>query len=95
MSFILKHYKNSTLGLITGFIVGSLGVVWPWKIKIYKLNFDGRFLLDSNGNNQIENYQRFVPELNYETLFSIFLILIGLAIVIVLDLYGNRKRSYS
>lgn len=31
LSYILKHYKNITIASIIGFIVGSLGVVWPWK----------------------------------------------------------------
>ena len=31
LSYILKHYKNITTSIIIGFIIGSLGVVWPWK----------------------------------------------------------------
>lgn len=31
LSYVLKHYKNITLSVLMGFIIGSLGVVWPWK----------------------------------------------------------------
>ncbi|MGK0323603.1 MAG: putative membrane protein, partial [Psychroserpens sp.] len=31
LSYVLKHYKSVTTASIIGFIIGSLGVVWPWK----------------------------------------------------------------
>jgi putative membrane protein len=32
LSYLFKHYKNTTIALLTGFMVGSLNKVWPWKI---------------------------------------------------------------
>ena len=34
LKWLFKHYKNTTLALLTGFIVGSLNKVWPWKETI-------------------------------------------------------------
>lgn len=31
LSWTFKHYKNRTLALLTGFMIGSLNKVWPWK----------------------------------------------------------------
>ncbi len=31
LSWLLKHYYNLTVALLTGFIVGSLHIIWPWK----------------------------------------------------------------
>jgi len=31
LKWLFKHYKNTTLALLTGFIIGSLNKVWPWK----------------------------------------------------------------
>jgi len=56
LNYILKHYKNITLATIVGFITGSLGVVWPWKETIYKQD-NSTFILDSRGEQIIENYQ--------------------------------------
>ena len=69
LNYVLKHYKSTTLALIMGFITGSLGVVWPWKNTIYKKNFTGDFLLDSRGKQIIENYERYIPEFNTETIY--------------------------
>ncbi|MDM8145318.1 DUF368 domain-containing protein [Bacteroides eggerthii] len=34
LSFALVRFRNSTLALLTGFMLGSLNKVWPWKEKI-------------------------------------------------------------
>lgn len=31
LSFALKHFRNITLSVLTGFMLGSLNKVWPWK----------------------------------------------------------------
>ena len=31
LSFALKHFRNITLAVLTGFMLGSLNKVWPWK----------------------------------------------------------------
>jgi len=93
LSYILKHYKNITLSAILGFIIGSLGVVWPWKETSYKFLEDGGFLLDSSGGKIIENYKRFIPELNAETYYAIVYIIIGIIIVLALEIYGQKTRK--
>jgi len=93
LSYILKHYKSITTSTIIGFIIGSLGVVWPWKKTIFKLDLDGTFILDSAGHKVVENYQRFIPELNNETYTAIIFIAIGVLIVLGLELYGQKTRK--
>lgn len=93
LSYILKHYKSITLSAIIGFIIGSLGVVWPWKKTIYKINEDGSYLLDSTGKKIIENYQRYKPDLNTETYYAIGFILLGILIVLALEWYGQKTRK--
>ena len=31
LKWLFKHYKNTTLAVLTGFIIGSLNIIWPWK----------------------------------------------------------------
>ncbi len=31
LSWLLKKYHNMTIGLLSGFMIGSLNKVWPWK----------------------------------------------------------------
>jgi len=93
LNYILKHYKNITLATIMGFIIGSLGVVWPWKETIYKTNLEDVFVLDSTGKQIIIDYQRFLPEINSQTYIAIAYIALGILIVLGLEWYGKRTRQ--
>ena len=93
LSYILKHYKSITLSTIIGFIVGSLGVVWPWKKTIYKLAEDGSHTLDSTGTKVVLNYERYIPTLNTETYYAIAFIFLGIIIVLALEYYGQKTRK--
>lgn len=93
LNYILHHYKNITLATIVGFIVGSLGVVWPWKETMYKKSINGDFVLDSTGKQIIENYERFLPEWNTQTYIAIAYIGVGILIVLGLEWYGQRTRQ--
>ncbi|MDG2363425.1 MAG: DUF368 domain-containing protein [Flavobacteriales bacterium] len=44
LSRILKNHHSTTIALLTGFLVGSLHVIWPWKKQIEMLytHSDGR-----------------------------------------------------
>lgn len=42
LSWILKHYRFPTLALLSGFMIGSLNKVWPWKeVVSFRLNHAG------------------------------------------------------
>ena len=34
ISYVLKKHYDSTISLLTGFIVGSLLIIWPWKVPL-------------------------------------------------------------
>ncbi len=95
LGYVLKHFKHITTAVILGFITGSLGTVWPWKRKMYKLDDLGNEILDSNGEQIVANFQRYLPDItNAETWWAIFYISIGIGILLSLDWYGkNRKQK--
>ena len=93
LSYILKHYKSITLSAIIGFIVGSLGVVWPWKKTIYKLAEDGSYIFDSTGTKVVLNYERYIPTNDTETYYAIAFIFLGIIIVLALEYYGQKTRK--
>ncbi len=94
LSYILKRYKSITLSSIIGFIIGSLGVVWPWKKIIFKKNINNEFILDSRGLKIIENYKRYIPEINVETIYATLCIITGVLIVLILESY-NKKTTHT
>ena len=46
ISWVLRRFRNVTLSLITGFIIGSLLLIWPWK--------DDVLLKDDAGNYSVK-----------------------------------------
>ena len=93
LGFLLKRWHQIITALIIGFIAGSLGIVWPWKNVIYKTE-NGVFLYDRVGGRIVENYQRYLPNLNEaSTWYAILYIIVGFAILYVIDWYGNNKTK--
>ena len=93
LSYVLKHFKNITTAIIIGFISGSLGVVWPWKKTIFKTNASGNYLLDSNGEKIIQNFERYIPGFSAETGIAAGFIAMGICIILILDWYGKRTKK--
>jgi len=91
LNYILKRYKSITLATIIGFITGSLGVVWPFKTKIFKTNQLNNTLVDSKGNPIILNYDRYFPDLSIETFLAVVFIIVGISIVLGLSIYEKRN----
>ncbi|MCP9200936.1 DUF368 domain-containing protein [Gramella sp. GC03-9] len=94
LGFVLKRFKKETFAVIIGFITGSLGVVWPWKEKIYKTNENGEILMDREGNQIIDNYDRYWPDFSSsETWLTLFFIMVGIFIVLGLAWYENKNQK--
>ena len=92
LGYALKKYYQMITSIIIGFITGSLGIVWPWKLKIYKQEH-GQMILDQNGNQIIENYERFLPNIHdSSTWYAIFFILFGIGLILILDFYDTKKK---
>lgn len=92
LGYVLKRWHQIVTAVIIGFIIGSLGIVWPWKETIYKQEAN-TFLLDQNGNKIIENYQRYMPDISQkETWIAIFFSLFGVVLILGIDYYGRRKK---
>ncbi len=94
LGYVLKRYKKATYAVIIGFIAGSLGVVWPWKEKIYALDAYGNIQHDAHQREIIMDYDRYFPNsFSGETLWAIFFMIFGAAIVLSLDWYDNYRKS--
>ncbi len=84
LSWLLKKYKDATLALLTGFILGSLNIVWPWKEVSNSIEIDGEV--------KIIAYKSFIPsEINNNTLSAIIIIIVGFLIVYFLEKSSKKK----
>ena len=96
LGYVIKHYKYTTYAVLTGFITGSLGVVWPWKDKIYKQDEKGNILIDATGNQVLDNYDRYIPDFTAgSTYVAMVFILAGIGLILILEWYGQRNSTDS
>lgn len=92
LGYVLKRWHQLVTAIIIGFIAGSLGIVWPWKEKIFKIE-NQKLILDQQGNQVIENYQRYFPEISdLTTWFAIFYIFLGISLILAIDFYGRKIK---
>lgn len=94
LNYVLKYYRKITFSIIIGFITGSLGVVWPWKEKLFKLNEAGKIVRDTSGDPVLDNYIRYWPDLSsLNTWLAFSFIILGILIVLSLAYYGNLRKT--
>ncbi len=77
MSLLLTKFNDIIQSIIFGFIIGSLGVLWPWKTT----------------NPENLNITRYMPEINNSFFIAILHIIIGTIIVIILSKYERPKAK--
>lgn len=92
LSWIYKKFKNQTIAILTGFILGSLSILWPWKNEIYRINQAGDFILN-NGEKIVQSYSLYIPKtLNSEVLMAMGFIIIGILCIAVIEKFAQGKK---
>ena len=93
LSWVLKKYKENATATIIGFIAGSLGVIWPWKDKIYKIDSFNEILYNAVGNPIIASYDYFLPNFRESSFWIVLIfIILGGITVALLERYGVSKK---
>ncbi|WP_425076020.1 DUF368 domain-containing protein [Psychroserpens sp. S379A] len=89
LNWMFKHHKNLTLAILTGFMIGSLNKIWPWK-KVLKTR------INSEGIEVTALDESILPS-SYDgdpnILFAIVFIVIGFATILILESLGNKKAK--
>lgn len=87
LTWLFEHQKNLTLALLTGFMIGSLNKLWPWKEVL-------KYRIDSHGE-EVPFLEKSISPISYEgdpqILYVISLTLIGFIMILVLEKWANKK----
>jgi putative membrane protein len=97
ISWTFKHYRDSTLCLLAGFLLGSLNKIWPWRLPVQWINKSGEISLDVNliasgGEWKILKEKNYMPWLypeNPEIYSIVVCILLGGMVVLFLSKYSK------
>ncbi|TLX76589.1 DUF368 domain-containing protein [Labilibacter sediminis] len=84
LSWLLKKYHNQTIAMLTGFILGSLGILWPWKEAITQ-TFGEKI--------KTIGYDWFLPSVNTEFYLAVLFIILGIASIWITEALGSKKTK--
>ena len=91
ISWLLRHFHDATLSALTGFILGSLVIIWPWKSPEFLLDDAGLPLL-KDGEQIVQGYNWSLPDLGDSAAWiALALMLAGVVAVAALECAAQRK----
>lgn len=93
LSWLLKHYHNRTLALLTGFLVGSLSIVWPWKHALeIMINRHGETVVLMQENILPTTYSEMTGT-DAQLLGAIVCAILGVTILFALEYAGRNCQN--
>lgn len=89
LTWLFKNFRNLTLAVLTGFMIGALNKVWPWKeVLSRRLNSEGKnvpFLEKSVLPSEFDG--------NPQLTGAIICLLIGFLSIFVLEIIASKKAK--
>ncbi len=94
LSWIFKRFRNQTIGALTGFMAGSLMILWPWKNEIFSLDTLGNTILNRSGEPLLEGYQYLLPDaLSKEFYLALVCMLLGIFTIAFVEWQGRKFKK--
>lgn len=84
LSWVFKKYRNETISILTGFILGSLGIIWPWKDAIIQ-NFGDK--------EKVIGYAYQWPAMNLEFAIALAFIIIGFISIWLMEVQAGKSKK--
>ena len=85
LSWIFKRFHDQTVALLSGFILGSLPIIWPWKTSVMNVLKDG--------TEKVVGYQWHWPAINGEFFIALVIMIVGAAIIILTESLATRQKK--
>lgn len=88
LSWVFRKFHDQTIALLTGFIFGSLAILWPWKEAVIKTFQKGDELKE-----KVVGYDYALPELNAETGIAVAIMVAGIVIIALVETLAGKKET--
>lgn len=86
LKWMFKNYKDLTLAILTGFILGSLNKIWPWK-KVLETKVFGDKIITVDE----QSISPFAFEGDNQLLFAMLLAVLGFSLILLLEKLASKK----
>jgi putative membrane protein len=86
LSWVFKRFHDQTIALLTGFIFGSLAILWPWKEAVLQTFQKGDEIKE-----KIIGYDYSLPDLSsMETWIALAIMFAGIAIIGLIEITAGK-----
>ncbi len=87
LNWMFKKYHDLTVALLTGFLVGSLNKIWPWKkVLETRINSHGKVVPYIEENVLPQHFDG-----NPQLLMATIMLLIGFFLIVVIEKIASKK----
>ena len=88
LKWMFTNYKNYTLAILTGFIVGSLNKIWPWKETLtWRIN---------SHDLEVPFKQQSISPFSFDgdpkLMFAIILAFVGFGLILLMEKLADKKE---
>lgn len=88
LNWMFQNKKNITLAILTGFMIGSLNKIWPWKKTLtWRIN---------SHNEKVPFLEESISPFNFDgdnqLLLAFILMIIGFLTIFILERLGSKKQ---
>lgn len=89
LTWMFEHYKNITLTLLTGFMIGSLNKIWPWKETVTTYF--------NSSNEEVPLLEKSILPTDFvgdpQVLGAVISCIAGFLTIFLLEKLANRKKG--
>ncbi len=87
LKWLFNHYKNITLAILTGFLIGSLNKIWPWKNVLESKIINGKLIVVDEQSIWPTQFSG-----DSQIITAILLAFIGFLIILILEKIAVVKK---
>jgi len=95
LSWLFKNHERITLATLTGFMLGSLNKIWPWKKEISWRTNSHDELVPVQYENMLPGKYSLHHQADSYLIYAVIFTVIGFAVVFSLEYVGNKLNKES
>lgn len=84
LSWLMSRFPDSTIALLSGFILGSLGILWPWKSEITETFGDKA---------KVIAYDWHLPVVDSNFAIALTFIILGILSIAITEIWAIKKQK--
>jgi len=94
LSWIFRRFRDQTIGMLSGFMAGSLAILWPWKAEVYDMDAAGKLIMNRSGEPILQGYEYKLPDISdFEFWIALFCIFAGILTIAFIEWQGKKAKN--